>query len=347
MKIYAVLAGRPEPLFAVDAEPHDTITTMLAEIAQDLLQRGLPSEFTAYSAKQNGRLELDLDTLDFYALQFDEPEAIARYITPAAQLEPTKTVADYFGTAADTEKIAIVVYWTVESWRQCNDQLERAAAINATQTATTARSDEPVVPSTQMKLLALVVGNQDFVFGVDVKPHDTIATMLDMIAQRYSTRLGPRHGFTVCSAKRSGQWPVRFDAFDFYALMFGDPAAVSRYITPDAQLDPTKTVSDYFGTTSVDDTIQLLVSRSPTPSTTPDEDDQLVCAHIETDVPNKTGDQALEPRSAAAAALTGSLCHASVRLTLAWQSVWACFSAISCRPHATTSCLDATAKKNN
>jgi hypothetical protein len=114
---------------------------------------------------------------------------------------------------ADTQNISVVVYWTAKSWRQYNDQpsrveIESTAGAAATNTTEHATIDPPIpIP---MKLPVLVVGHQDFVFGVPVKPHDTIATMLDTIRQLCPTILGSPRDFTVLSTKRNGRWPVHF-----------------------------------------------------------------------------------------------------------------------------------------
>jgi hypothetical protein len=132
MQIYAMIAGLHESDFPVDTEPHETIATLFAKMKKELLSMELPHEFTAaYSiihTRKEGLLVHDPDNL---SLEEGDPNIMVNYLTPAARLDPNKTVQHYFGTRVKPEAASIVLTLPTQSLAQQkkkNPELEEKAS---------------------------------------------------------------------------------------------------------------------------------------------------------------------------------------------------------------------------
>jgi hypothetical protein len=107
--------------FGLDAtiEPHETITTLFVKFEKELVYLNMPYKLTAgYSIEHTrpGGFSDDSDDgdADYIGMQNGDPHVVAKYLTPAARLDPSKTVANYFGAGVTPETISIALTWPAE-----------------------------------------------------------------------------------------------------------------------------------------------------------------------------------------------------------------------------------------
>jgi hypothetical protein len=100
------------------------IETLLAELQAWLKDYNMPSEFTAYTSKR-GKKWIDYRTTEYDAIQSGRLDVAAKYLKPAARLDPRKTVADYFGDAPFGYTIHMVLKWSPAAEAQRKVDLAR------------------------------------------------------------------------------------------------------------------------------------------------------------------------------------------------------------------------------
>jgi hypothetical protein len=86
MQIFAMIDGLDNFAISVMIEPHETVATLFDKYEKRLVSSEMPHQFTAgYSiehTRQGGLIDDD-DYPDYIGMENGDPDAVAKYLTPA------------------------------------------------------------------------------------------------------------------------------------------------------------------------------------------------------------------------------------------------------------------------
>jgi hypothetical protein len=105
MQIFAMIVGLDDFGLTAMIEPHETTATLFTKFEKQLVYLKMPHQFTAgYSiehTRPGGFSDDGNDDPDYIGMQNGDPHVAAKYLTPAARLDPSKTMAATLAQASN------------------------------------------------------------------------------------------------------------------------------------------------------------------------------------------------------------------------------------------------------